>query len=123
MLARVRAVLRRGAGLPPLQRPRGVVRIGEHCFDAAARSLQCGAQRRVLGAVEYGLLAELAGNPKVALSRERLLAASHGQQPAVSARAVDAAVLRLRRLVEPDPARPRYIRTVRGRGYMFVPQP
>jgi two-component system phosphate regulon response regulator OmpR len=73
--------------------------------------------------VEYALLAELVLHPHVPLSRERLAAASHPQQRGVSARAIDTAIVRLRRLLEPEPGRPRHIRTVRGQGYMFVAHP
>ncbi|MEW6704960.1 MAG: response regulator [Pseudomonadota bacterium] len=123
LLARVRAVLRRTPavpGVPP--RAGGVVRIGAQRFDLSSRSLHGAGRQRALASVEYSLLAELVRSPRVPLSRERLLAVSHGAAlHGVSARAVDAAVVRLRRLVEPDPAQPRYIQTVRGHGYMFLP--
>jgi two-component system phosphate regulon response regulator OmpR len=67
------------------------------------------------------LLAELAGHPSRPLSREHLLSVSHGHGDTVLLRTIDAAILRLRRILEPDPAAPRYIQTVRNRGYMFVP--
>ena len=59
-----------------------------------------------------------AGQP---LSRERLLAATHQRSDVVAERTIDVAVMRLRKIVEPDPAMPRFIQTVRGHGYMFVP--
>ena len=68
------------------------------------------------------MLAELVTNPNVPISRERLLAVSHERGETLLARTVDVAVMRLRKIVEPDPAMPRYIQTVRGHGYMFVPQ-
>ena len=104
--------------------PRGEavpVRIGAHTFAPATRSLHCGNDVRMLSTVEYALLAELVGNPRVVISRERLLAATHGRADAVLLRTIDVAVMRLRKLLEPDPAEPRYIQTVRGVGYMFVP--
>ena len=64
---------------------------------------------------------ELVANPGVAVSRERLLAASHSRAEGLLLRAVDVAVMRLRKRVEPDPAQPRYLQTIRGHGYMFVP--
>lgn len=123
LLARVRAVLRRAAtlpGLPVLQLP--PVAIGKYRFIAATRSLERGDEVRVLNTVEFALLAELVANPGVPISRERLLAASHSRCDAVLLRTVDTAIMRLRRLIEPDPAEPRCIQTVRGHGYMFVPQ-
>lgn len=122
LLARVRAVLRRTHFVPNARRGvTPVVSIGEHVFQVATRSLQRGDESRVLNTVEYALLAELTAHPGVTLSRERLMAASHGRADSISVRAIDAAVVRLRRLVEPDPAVPRFIQTVRGFGYVFIP--
>jgi two-component system phosphate regulon response regulator OmpR len=124
LLARLRAVLRRASMEPPpaAAPAQGLVDIGGHQFDLGGRSLRRGDRLRMLAAVEYALLAELVLNPHVPLSRERLAAVSHPQQPrAVSARAIDTAIVRLRRLLEPEPAQPRFIRTVRGQGYMFTP--
>jgi two-component system, OmpR family, phosphate regulon response regulator OmpR len=122
LLARVRAVLRRVDVAPGV--PRGQaqpVRIGELTFMPDSRSLVGAGQVRVLSTVEYALLAELVANPRLPISRERLLGATHGRADAVLLRTIDVAVMRLRKLLEPDPAEPRYIQTVRGLGYMFVP--
>jgi two-component system, OmpR family, phosphate regulon response regulator OmpR len=122
LLARIRAVMRRAIappGLTSMQQPS--VNIGEFVFSPATRSLHRGQEVRVLNTVEFSLLAELVGSPGVPVSRERLLAASHGRGDTLLLRAVDTAVMRLRRLIEPDPSEPRYIQTVRGHGYMFVP--
>ena len=122
LMARVRAVLRRAVVRPgaPVRQARSV-RIGEFVFMAASRSLQRGTEVRSLSTVEYALLAELTAHPNVPVSRERLLAVSHTRKDAVLLRAVDAAIMRLRKELEPDPAMPRYIQTVRGQGYVFVP--
>jgi two-component system, OmpR family, phosphate regulon response regulator OmpR len=122
LLARVRAVLRRAETAPGV--PRGEplpVRVGIYTFQPSSRSLHHENNVRVLSTVEYSLLAELVACPRVPVSRERLLAATHGRADAVMLRTIDVAVMRLRKLVEPDPAEPRYIQTVRGMGYMFVP--
>jgi DNA-binding response OmpR family regulator len=58
----------------------------------------------------------------VPISRERLLAVSHTREEVLLARTVDVAVMRLRKLVEPDPAAPRYIQTGWGFGYVYVPE-
>lgn len=122
LLARVRAVLRRAAFTPgaPIDSS-AAIGIGEYVFSVASRSLHRGDDMRVLNAVEYAMLAELTTNAGVTVSRERLMAVSHTRKDFVSLRAVDTAVVRLRRAVEPDPAMPRYIQTVRGHGYVFVP--
>ncbi|TDN58952.1 response regulator [Paraburkholderia sp. BL10I2N1] len=122
LLARVQAVLRRSAFTPGAPRESSAsIPIGEYVFDVAARSLRQGNNVRVLNTVEYAMLAELATNAGISVSRERLMAVSHSREDTVSLRAVDAAVVRLRKLLEPDPAVPRYIQTVRGHGYVFVP--
>ena len=123
LLARIRAVLRRVSSTPgvPIAYEQDVA-IGGHTFQPATRSLVAGdGSVRVLSTVEYAMLAELVTSPNVPISRERLLAVSHTREEVLLARTVDVAVMRLRKLVEPDPAVPRYIQTVRGHGYMFVP--
>jgi two-component system phosphate regulon response regulator OmpR len=122
LLARIRAVLRRVDSGPGL--PRGSatpVRIGDFTFAPASRSLHRGEEVRMLSSLEHGLLLELTCNPRVPIPRERLLAATHGRADAVLLRTIDVAVMRLRKLLEPNPAVPRYIQTVRNLGYMFVP--
>ena len=123
LLARIRAVLRRAIavpGTPLLDQPS--VRIGDFVFEPAARSLVRGEEVRLLNTVEFALLAELVTHPGVVISRERLLAASHPRGETPLLRTVDTAIMRLRKLLEPDPAEPRYLQTVRGQGYVFVPQ-
>ena len=123
LLARIRAVLRRVSTTPgvPIAFDREVL-IGEFTFVPATRSLHgADGHTRVLSTVEYAMLAELVTSPNVPISRERLLSVSHERSESLLARTVDVAVMRLRKIVEPDPAVPRYIQTVRGHGYMFVP--
>jgi two-component system, OmpR family, phosphate regulon response regulator OmpR len=123
LLARVRAVLRRSVTVPGVPAA-GVpnVTLGNVVFHSATRQLvQADGSAQALGTIEYALLVELVGNPRIPLSRERLLAVSHGNANTLLPRTVDVAVMRLRKLVERDPAEPRYLQTVRGHGYMFVP--
>lgn len=122
LLARVRAVLRRAMSTPgEACGSRAFMRVGDHVFSAETRNLRRGRDVRVLNAIEHAMLVELATNAGIAVSRERLVAVSHAGTGSVSLRAVDSAIVRLRRAVEPDPAAPRYIQTVRGHGYVFVP--
>lgn len=121
LLARVHAVLRRCEAPPAPATAIAPVALGDWIFDAAARCLRRGPQTRMLQTVEHALLAALTAHPGQVLGRDRLLAHWHAKPGAVTPRSVDAAVMRLRRLVEPDPAAPRHIRTVRGHGYLFVP--
>lgn len=129
LLARVEAVLRRR---PPPAVPVGAaaVNLGDWTFHPATRTLvretQNGvalavAQVQPLSDTEYALLKALTDRPGQPLARFRLVEAMHGRDSEVDDRSVDVAIHRLRRLVEPDPEAPRYIQTMRGRGYVFVP--
>jgi two-component system phosphate regulon response regulator OmpR len=123
LLARARAVMRRTAFVPGTASDTSeVVRMGDQVFVIAERCLRRGDEVRVLSTIEYTMLTELASNPGVTISRERLLAVSHAPDEEISLRAVDAAMVRMRRAIEPDPAMPRYLQTVRGHGYVFVPR-
>jgi two-component system phosphate regulon response regulator OmpR len=114
--ARIKSVLRRPRRLVADE---AAVAFGEFVFDRLHGVLTRNAQRIALSAGETALLAALTARPRVPLAREDLLAAAGGADS--FDRAVDHAVSRLRRIVEPDAARPRYIQTVRGVGYVFVP--
>jgi DNA-binding response OmpR family regulator len=72
-----------------------------------------------LTATEFRLLEFLMTRPGVVFSREQLLNAVWGHDRAVTDRTVDVYILRLRQKVEPDPANPTYVRSVRGFGYSF----
>jgi DNA-binding response OmpR family regulator len=112
LTARMISVLRRHSRLPVAYRD-GTLEI-----DPQAKKIRLQGNVRTLSAQEWSLLAALlsATDP---LSRENLIAAVWGQGYAVSERALDVLVLRLRRAVEPDPQEPRYILTERGAGYRF----
>jgi DNA-binding response OmpR family regulator len=62
-----------------------------------------------------------AANPKRVLSRERLLELANARDAEAFDRAVDLRIMRIRRKIEPDPAKPAVIRTIRGGGYLFSP--
>lgn len=119
LLARIRVQLRR-LGLPrPLS---DGLQLGPWRLDAGTRSLRDAAGERLpLSELEYALMAEMARRPGQVLGREQLLASLRGALPRPQPRAVDMAVLRLRRRLESDPARPRWIQTVRGLGYRYQP--
>ena len=63
----------------------------------------------------------LVSHPRQPLSRDKLMELARGRDHEAFDRAIDVQVSRLRKLVEPDPAKPRYIQTVWGHGYVFVP--
>ena len=134
LLARIRSVLRRSAGsqhtapaLPAApSSPRAAtpvrVRFGTKWLDHDAQALQDDeGNEHPLTASEYGLLKVFAANPKRVLSRERLLELANARDAEAFDRAIDLRIMRIRRKIEPDPARPSIIRTVRGGGYLFSP--
>jgi two-component system OmpR family response regulator len=132
LLARIRSVLRRTSGpqqptptiaVPPAPRSASAgVRFGTKWLDHDAQSLRDDeGNEHPLTASEYGLLKAFAANPKRVLSRDRLLELANARDAEAFDRAIDLRILRIRRKIEPDPARPSVIRTVRGGGYMFSP--
>ena len=140
LVARVRSVLRRAQVAPPSHVPPPVqapatAPAGESA--AASRTIRFGTKWLELDALrlrddagveqpltrsEFDLLKAFADHPKRALSRERLLDLADARDPEAFDRAIDVRINRIRKKVEPDPANPRYIRTVRGLGYIFRPE-
>jgi DNA-binding response OmpR family regulator len=122
LLARVRSVLRRAAPPAEAAPSRNLVRFGTKWLDMDVRSLRDEeGNEHPLTSSEYDLLKAFAENPKRVLSRERLLELANARDADAFDRAVDIRIMRIRRKIEPDPARPSVIRTVRGGGYLFSP--
>ncbi|NCC30083.1 MAG: response regulator [Gammaproteobacteria bacterium] len=123
LLARIRAVLRRRAPSAPTE-PRedeGVIRFGPYRFDIGQRELRRGNQAVVLTSGEFALLRILAEHPDRVLDRDLLLDLLKGYERSPFDRSIDVQIARLRAKIEPDTKRPRYIRTIWGKGYMFTP--
>jgi two-component system phosphate regulon response regulator OmpR len=121
--ARIEAVLRRRSSIPagtPLAEG-GDVTFGENQFDLSARTLFREGIPVVITSGEFSLLAAFVQHPHRPLSRERLIELARGPGSDTDSRSMDVQVSRVRKLVEMDPARPRYIQTVWGYGYVFVP--
>jgi DNA-binding response OmpR family regulator len=124
LLARVRSVLRRttSAGGAAVARPRPLIRFGTKWLDLQAQLLRDdGGNEYPLASSEFALLKVFAENPKRVLSREQLLDLANARDREAFDRAIDVRITRLRRKIEPDPAHPSVIRTVRGAGYLFSP--
>ena len=124
LLARLRALLRRAHAVPaPAAElaPEGV-RFGPFLLDPAARRLFCDGVEVELSGAEFDLLKVLVERPNRVLSRDVLLDLLKGYERDPFDRTVDIRVGRLRRKIEPDPANPVYVRTVRGEGYLFNPR-
>lgn len=98
----------------------GTVVFGPYRLHLESCRLSRNDEAIELTSVEFALLRVLTAQPGRPLSRERLLTLAFGRDHGNSERSVDVQILRLRRLLESDPAAPRYIRTVWGAGYVFV---
>jgi len=114
LMARVKALLRRRRGAAP-----AVYRFGEFELDVRARKLLKDGVEVGLTPKEFGLLELLVGREGQALTRNQILNAVWGHGVFVTPRSVDQCVNTLRAKIEPDPARPAYVKTVRGVGYRF----
>jgi DNA-binding response OmpR family regulator len=117
LLARIRAVLRRApAEADAIQFVAGGLQI-----DFAAREVRVDGVRQSLTAHEYQVLAALARNAGRVLTREQLLDLVKGEQADEAFdRSIDVHVSRLRQKIEADPRHPRYVKTVRGAGYLLA---
>jgi len=102
------------------QRPARVLKSGPIELDRTSLEVRLRGEPIALTATELRLLEFLMSRPGVVFSREQLLDAVWGHDRAVTDRTVDVYILRLRQKIEPDPANPSMIRSVRGFGYSFV---
>jgi two-component system phosphate regulon response regulator OmpR len=128
LLARLRALLRRAqaatavdAAQAGVEVGKGVTRFGPFLIDAAAFRLLRDGQDVGLSVAEFTLLQVMAKHPNRVLSRDQLIDWLKGYERDAFDRSIDVRVTRLRRKIEPDPAHPVYIRTIRGQGYLFNP--
>ena len=122
LVARIEAVLRRGtASSAAPDSNGGVFCFGDWCLDRASRQLSREGDVVTLTSGEYALLNALVSNANRPMKRERLLELTRGDESESFDRAIDVQMHRLRRLLESDPTHPRYLQTVWGVGYVFVP--
>ena len=123
LLARIRAVLRRQVrevpGAPSQQVE--VVSFGPWALDLSTRTLTREGQVVTLTTGEFAVLKALVQHPREPLTRDKLMNLARGREWGAMERSIDVQVSRLRRLIEDNPARARYIQTVWGVGYVFVP--
>ena len=117
LVLRIRAMLRRAP--PPAEAPSGPVQLGALTFDRERGELRDADGPVRLTGGEVALLTALAAKPNEVLSREEIAAALSMDD--AGERAIDVQVTRLRRKVEGDPREPRFLHTVRGRGYVLKP--
>ena len=124
LVARVHAVLRRqipndtpGGAMHDI----GAVSFGPFVFDLGTRTLSRDGVRLNLTTGEFSVLKVLVRHPRIPLSREKLMLLARGRAYGAFDRSLDVQISRLRKLIEPDPQNPRFIQTVWGVGYVFVP--
>lgn len=121
LLARIEAVLRRKEGPSALTKDQPV-HFGPFTFDPQRRQLLKDDEIVKLTGGEINLLEALIMSPGKPLSRDRLLTLARDDESGErNDRAIDIAILRLRRAIETDPKNPRWIQTVWGIGYRFSP--
>lgn len=124
LLARIAAVLRRVTPdeLPGAPSDRAEsYSFGEFVLDLGKRTLTKNSQPVTLTTGEFSVLKVLARHARQPLSREKLMELARGREYEVFDRSLDVQISRLRKLIEPDASSPRFIQTVWGLGYVFIP--
>ncbi len=123
LVARIQAVMRRQPqqlpGAPTMDDE--IVEFGSVTVNLGNRTLVKGNEEITLTTGEFSLLKVLVQHPRQPLSRDKLMELARGREYGVFDRAIDVQISRLRKMVEDDPSKPRYIQTVWGFGYVFVP--
>ena len=124
LVARIHAVLRRQA---PPERPGApsaqpqAVSFGPFELDLSTRTLRRDGTPVPLTTGEFALLKVLVQHPREPMSRDKLMELARGRELEHTDRSIDVQVSRLRKLLGEDPQSPRYVQTVWGFGYVFVP--
>lgn len=118
LLARVRAILRRTQSTPLTA---ATTCFGPYQLDPLRQQLLRGDERIELTPAEFDLMKVLSEHPNRVLSRDFILDALKGGEREPFDRSIDIRVARLRRHIEPEHGRPRFIRTIWGKGYEFTP--
>lgn len=123
LLARIHAVLRRQGSKPPgaPENEAEIIRFGQIEVDLSTRSLKRNDELQPLTTGEFAVLKVLLQHPSQPMSRDKLMTLARGREQGPFDRAIDVQVSRLRKLIEADPAQPRYLQTVWGFGYVFIP--
>ena len=123
LLARIKSLLRRRDWARDQEGAQGTLRIGDAEVDLTAFEVKRGGEVAHLTLLEATLLKLLVENAGRVVSKGEILEKVWNVRSDTETRAVDNFVLRLRRYIEPDPATPRHLQTVRGVGYRLVLTP
>ena len=118
LLARIRAILRRGRGAAPAED--SSLRFGRLHIDRGSRIVRFDGEEKALTSHQFNLLVALADNAGRVLNRERLMDLVKGEELEAFDRSIDVHISRIRSAIEDDPKHPRRIITVRGAGYVFA---
>ena len=124
LVARIQAVLRRRPAAGPPGAPTSDTEIavfGEFKLNLGTRSLTKNGVEITVTSGEFALLKVLAQHPRTPLSRDKLMEMARGREFGAFDRSIDVQVSRVRKLIEPDPAKPAFIQAVWGFGYVFIP--
>lgn len=124
LVARINAVLRRhqpalGLGAPAIAPE--IFRFGKCELNKGTRVLTKSGKGTPLTTGEFAVLDALVTHLRRPLSRDKLMELARGKEHGAFDRSMDVQISRLRRLIEDNPAQPRYLQTVWGVGYVFVP--
>jgi two-component system, OmpR family, alkaline phosphatase synthesis response regulator PhoP len=129
LIARVRGLLRRRdwlrqsseVGAPPT--PSDSFTFAGRCIDFTQLEVRAGGKRVPLTLMEASLLRYLVQHEGKPVSRKTILERVWGLHEDTDTRAIDNFIVRLRRYIEDEPSRPKFLQTVRGVGYRFVAEP
>jgi DNA-binding response OmpR family regulator len=116
LVARVKLLLRRAEPHPEFKQ---VLKFDDLRIDLDTNLISCSDKTIPTSLLEFRLLYQLASHPRRVFTREELLATVWGGEHFVTPRCVDVCVRRLREKIEIDPENPRFLKTVRGSGYLF----
>jgi two-component system, OmpR family, response regulator RegX3 len=117
LVARMRAVLRRGVAVP--EHHEEVLHVGPVCLDAGRREVTVHEAPVELSRKEFDLLSLLMSHSGQVVTRDGCIDRLWWDQELTDTRTLDTHIKRLRRKIEPDPANPRHLVTVRGVGFRF----
>jgi two-component system, OmpR family, phosphate regulon response regulator OmpR len=121
LVLRIQSILKRARAVQPASTQRRVIKFGAFLFELDRRRLFRGEEPVYLTEAETDLLTRLAERAGEVVSREELSSSATEGEDSSGSRQVDVVVTRLRRKIENDPRFPRYLQTVRGRGYLLQP--
>jgi DNA-binding response OmpR family regulator len=121
LAARVKAMLRRPRAAPSADTEPPVRRFGDLVIDPASREVSVAGHQAELTRLEFDLLDTLSARPRLAFTRRQLVEHVWGENWFGDEHIVDVHIVRLRRKLGDDPARPRFVLTIRGVGYRMGP--